>query len=183
MSTVQTQAADAKQVVTATERPDATTTLDQTVQPKRVGRPRKNAAAPAANARRTGDRALNAFVIKDGDRFTCVADKNVIGVSRYPDYFEYHYRRDDIRALKGLEIGKFVHLTETGKVSHIVETDKTKSDTSLVKQATQALKVLAKISADSKATAPAAAKSTTKKAKSDEPVEAVSTAVEDEVTA
>lgn len=51
-----------------------------------------------------------------------MAAKTVLGVSRYPDYFEYHYKRHDIRALQGIEISKFVHLTEAGKVDHVVAT-------------------------------------------------------------
>ena len=64
--------------------------------------------------------AVPAFVMKEGEKFVCVIDKERIGVSKHWDYFQYHLRRGDVKALKNANIEKFVYVDETGTVTKVV---------------------------------------------------------------
>lgn len=67
---------------------------------------------------RTGDGKL-AIIVPTGDKFTCVIDKQVFGVSKYPDYWEHHYAKGDLRKASDVNILKFVRVTELGVVDSL----------------------------------------------------------------
>lgn len=64
---------------------------------------------------------VTAFVMKEGDKFVCVIDKERIGASKHEDYFEYHLRRGDVKVLKDSSIQKFAYVDDTGTVTKIVD--------------------------------------------------------------
>lgn len=41
-----------------------------------------------------------ATVTKDGDKFTCTLNGTVLGTSKHQDYFEYHLKKGDVKALR-----------------------------------------------------------------------------------
>lgn len=88
--------------------------------------------------------AINAIVSPAGDKFVCVVNNKVIGTSRYPDYFQFHNNRGDLKALANVSIGKFIYLNGIGKIDHIEEAKKVKSDGTLQKEIVAALRAIAK---------------------------------------
>lgn len=90
--------------------------------------------------------ALNAFVMKSGDKFTCIVDGKQVGRSKHQDYFNFHYRRADIKALAALKLEKFVYLDDKGGIAFVVSTDKTTptgiADIAVHKEAKQVAKLV-----------------------------------------
>lgn len=62
-----------------------------------------------------------AFVMKEGSKFVCVIDDTRIGSSKYEDYFEYHFRRGEIKALANAGATKIAYLDDAGNVTKIVD--------------------------------------------------------------
>ena len=54
------------------------------------------------------------------EKFTCVAAGKIIGISRHPDYFEYHYRLRDLKKIRIEGLTKFVRVDGQGQVESIV---------------------------------------------------------------
>lgn len=70
-----------------------------------------------------------AFIMPFGnDKFTCIVDDMKMGTSRDSDYFEYHYKRGGIKALQGVELGKFVYIDAQGKIEHITDATITRKE-------------------------------------------------------
>jgi hypothetical protein len=51
--------------------------------------------------------AVTAVVVPEGIKFACFINDVKIGISKFQDYFEYHYARRDLKALNGFNISKF----------------------------------------------------------------------------
>lgn len=63
--------------------------------------------------------ATTATVAKVGDKFTCTLGTTVLGTSKWPDYFELHLRKGDVKVLReagithiAYEDGKTVDVTK-----------------------------------------------------------------------
>lgn len=63
----------------------------------------------------------NAFVVPVGGRFVCMANGARVGTSKNPHHFEYQYKLNHVvsKKLEGIEIEKFVYVSESGTVEHI----------------------------------------------------------------
>lgn len=80
-----------------------------------------------------GEKTVTAFVAPlTKDKFVCIANNEPVCKSGDETYFERFYATDSIKKLKGVEVDRFVHLTETGKIDHI----------ELVSKATKMISVL-----------------------------------------
>lgn len=67
-----------------------------------------------------GNKHVTAFVAPlTKDKFVCIADNVPVCKSGDETYFERFYAADAIKKLKGVEVDRFVHLTDTGKIDHI----------------------------------------------------------------
>jgi hypothetical protein len=44
------------------------------------------------------------------EKFVCVVAGNIIGLSRHPDYFEYHYRLRDLKKIRIEGLTKFIRV-------------------------------------------------------------------------
>lgn len=69
---------------------------------------------------------VRAVVIPDDGMFACIIDNARIGTSKHKDYFEYHFRRGDIKALAQHKIGEFVYMGADGSVESVVDATKAK---------------------------------------------------------
>ena len=54
------------------------------------------------------------------EKFACVAAGKIIGLSRHPDYFEYHYRLRDLKKIRIEGLTKFIRVNGQGQVESIV---------------------------------------------------------------
>lgn len=54
------------------------------------------------------------------EKFACVVAGKVIGLSRHPDYFEYHYRLRDLKKIRIEGLTKFIRVDGQGQVESIV---------------------------------------------------------------
>ena len=54
------------------------------------------------------------------DKFACVVAGKIIGLSRHPDYFEYHYRLRDLKKIRIEGLTKFIRVDGQGQVESIV---------------------------------------------------------------
>ena len=54
------------------------------------------------------------------EKFACVAAGKIIGLSRHPDYFEYHYRLRDLKKIRIEGLTKFIRVDGQGQVESIV---------------------------------------------------------------
>lgn len=54
------------------------------------------------------------------EKFACVASGKIIGLSRHPDYFEYHYRLRDLKKIRIEGLTKFIRVDGQGQVESIV---------------------------------------------------------------
>ena len=54
------------------------------------------------------------------EKFACVVAGKIIGFSRHPDYFEYHYRLRDLKKIRIEGLSKFVRVDGLGQVENIV---------------------------------------------------------------
>ena len=75
-----------------------------------------SAAAPANKT---------AFIMKDGDKFTCVVDNQRVATSKHADYVEHHLRRGDVKALTDLPIENIAYVDDNGTVTKIVPAERT----------------------------------------------------------
>lgn len=101
-----------------------------------------------------------AFIIPmDADRFACILDDVKIGTSKDPEYFEYHYKRGDVKALKSHVIKQFIYTTPEGKVTQVIDPNQSIAErmkelaeqTAMEHQAHVAVEVLQKVNAEEKA--------------------------------
>lgn len=49
-------------------------------------------------------------------KFVCVIAGKVIGTSKHPDYFEYHYRLRNLKSVCAAELTKFVRIDDKGQI-------------------------------------------------------------------
>lgn len=54
------------------------------------------------------------------EKFACVVAGKIIGLSRHPDYFEYHYRLRDLKKIRIEGLTKFIRVDSQGQVESIV---------------------------------------------------------------
>lgn len=54
------------------------------------------------------------------EKFACVVAGKVIGLSRHPDYFEYHYRLRDLKKIRIEGLTKFIRVDGQGQVESVV---------------------------------------------------------------
>ena len=54
------------------------------------------------------------------EKFACVVADKIIGLSRHPDYFEYHYRLDDLKKIRIEGLTKFVQADGQGRVKSVL---------------------------------------------------------------
>lgn len=54
------------------------------------------------------------------DKFACVVAGKIIGLSRHPDYFEYHYRLRDLKKIRIEGLTKFIRVDGQGQVESVV---------------------------------------------------------------
>ena len=54
------------------------------------------------------------------DKFASVVAGKIIGLSRHPDYFEYHYRLRDLKKIRIEGLTKFIRTDGQGQVESIV---------------------------------------------------------------
>ena len=54
------------------------------------------------------------------EKFACVVAGKIIGLSRHPDYFEYHYRLRDLKKIRIEALTKFIRVDGQGQVESIV---------------------------------------------------------------
>lgn len=54
------------------------------------------------------------------EKFACVVAGKIIGLSRHPDYFEYHYRLRDLKKIRIEGLTKFIRVDGQGQVESIV---------------------------------------------------------------
>jgi hypothetical protein len=54
------------------------------------------------------------------EKFACVVADKIIGLSRHPDYFEYHYRLRDLKKIRIEGLSKFIRVDGQGQVESIV---------------------------------------------------------------
>lgn len=54
------------------------------------------------------------------EKFACVVASKIIGISRHPDYFEYHARLRDLKKIRIEGLTKFIRVDGQGKVESIV---------------------------------------------------------------
>lgn len=54
------------------------------------------------------------------EKFACVVAGKIIGLSRHPDYFEYHYRLRDLKKIRIEGLTKFIRVDGEGQVESIV---------------------------------------------------------------
>lgn len=68
--------------------------------------------------------ATSAVVYFDQDvnKFSCKLDGKHLGSSKHFDYFEYHYRRNDIASLCALTIEEFVYLNDDETIKEVKPT-------------------------------------------------------------
>lgn len=57
------------------------------------------------------------------EKFACVVAGKIIGISRHPDYFEYHYRLRDLKKIRIEGLTKFIRVDGQGQVESIVLTE------------------------------------------------------------
>lgn len=62
----------------------------------------------------------SAFVVPVNDKFACVAGHKLLGSSKNPRHFEYHFRLGKpSKKFEGMDIQQFVYLDQQGHVDHI----------------------------------------------------------------
>lgn len=54
------------------------------------------------------------------EKFACVVAGKIIGLSRHPDYFEYHYRLRDLKKIRIEGLNKFIRVDGQGQVESVV---------------------------------------------------------------
>lgn len=54
------------------------------------------------------------------EKFACVVADKIIGLSRHPDYFEYHFRLRDLKKIRIEGLSKFIRVDGQGQVESIV---------------------------------------------------------------
>jgi hypothetical protein len=54
------------------------------------------------------------------EKFACVVAGKVIGFSRHPDYFEYHYRLRDLKKIRIEGLTKFIRVDSKGQVESVL---------------------------------------------------------------
>ena len=54
------------------------------------------------------------------EKFACVVAGKIIGISRHPDYFEYHARLRDLKKIRIEGLTKFIRVDGQGQVESIV---------------------------------------------------------------
>ncbi len=54
------------------------------------------------------------------EKFVCVIAGKVIGTSKHPDYFEYHYRLRNLKSVCAAEMTKFVRIDDKGQIVSIL---------------------------------------------------------------
>lgn len=54
------------------------------------------------------------------EKFACVVAGKIIGLSRHPDYFEYHYRLRDLKKIRIEGLTMFIRVDGQGQVENIV---------------------------------------------------------------
>lgn len=54
------------------------------------------------------------------EKFACVVADKIIGLSRHPDYFEYHFRLRDLKKIRIDGLSKFIRVDGQGQVESIV---------------------------------------------------------------
>ena len=54
------------------------------------------------------------------EKFACVVADKIIGLSRHPDYFEYHYRLNDLKKIRIEGLTKFVQVDGQGQVKSVL---------------------------------------------------------------
>lgn len=57
------------------------------------------------------------------EKFACVVAGKIVGISRHPDYFEYHYRLRDLKKIRIEGLTKFIRVDGQGQVESIVLTE------------------------------------------------------------
>lgn len=57
------------------------------------------------------------------EKFACVVAGKIVGLSRHPDYFEYHYRLRDLKKIRIEGLTKFIRVNGQGQVESIVLTE------------------------------------------------------------
>jgi hypothetical protein len=61
-----------------------------------------------------------AITVPLNGKFSCVVAGKVIGTSKHPDYFEYHYRLQDVKKVCINGLTKFVRVDDQGQVQSIL---------------------------------------------------------------
>lgn len=64
-----------------------------------------------------------AITVPLNGKFSCVVAGKVIGTSKHPDYFEYHYRLQDVKKVCIDGLTKFVRVDAQGQVQGILLTE------------------------------------------------------------
>ena len=64
-----------------------------------------------------------AITVPLNGKFSCVVAGKVIGTSKHPDYFEYHYRLQDVKKVCIDGLTKFVRVDDQGQVQSILLTE------------------------------------------------------------
>lgn len=54
------------------------------------------------------------------DKFACVVAGKIIGLSKFDDYFQYHYRLRDLKKIRLEGLTKFIRVDAQGQVKSIV---------------------------------------------------------------
>jgi hypothetical protein len=54
------------------------------------------------------------------EKYACVVANQIIGLSRHPDYFEYHYRLRDLKKIRIEGLTKFVQVDGQGQVKSVL---------------------------------------------------------------
>lgn len=54
------------------------------------------------------------------EKFACVVAGKIVGLSRHPDYFEYHFRLRDLKKIRIEGLTKFIRVNGQGQVESIV---------------------------------------------------------------
>lgn len=67
-------------------------------------------------------------------KFACVITGKVIGVSKHPDYFEYHYRLGDLKNACVEGLTKFVRVDGKGQVESVLLTEALRTKGTKVEQ-------------------------------------------------
>lgn len=71
--------------------------------------------------------ATTAFVAKVGDKFTATLGTTVLGSSKHEDYFEYHLRKGDVKALREAGITHVAYVDDKGTVVRTEDVTKPKA--------------------------------------------------------